>query len=559
MKRLQLYPEALALLTAVILAAFYNGPLWSRIMGVHPGATPGDVLFLASWFVFLVAFTNFFYVATAFRSAVKPVMLTLLMIAAVNHYFMAEYGVVINTEMVQNIFETDSREAFEYLNTDLLSAIMMSGLLPVLLLGLVTVKDRTLPRQFAINLASMATSVAVIGLVAYAFFPDYASLFRNDRQLRLLANPTSGIYSVVSYFHDRYRGDTGGMISPTGSDIAKSPQWQDHLRHTLVVLVAGETARADSFSLDGYARSTNPLLANDDIINFTRVTSCGTATATSLPCLFSPLSREDYSDAAGKGSESLLDVLQRAGLSVVWRDNNSGCKGTCDRVEYENLSHLALPEYCKADGECFDEVLLQDLRKLVTAHSGDVAVVLHQKGSHGPAYFQRVPEEFEKFKPSCHSSQLTACDRQAIVNAYDNTILYTDWVLDKTIKLLQREFTDMDTALVYVSDHGESLGENNLYLHGAPYFVAPSEQTHVPMLAWISENYRTDFSIDLECVRNERELPLSHDNFFHSVLGMLQLNAKVYDPELDIFSPCQGTQVVKHAVTPKNGSISGQG
>ena len=442
---------------------------------------------------------------------------------------------------------------------NLVLGIGLTGLLPVVLLGLIPVKNRSLPKQTIFNLGSMALSIAGVVLVAYSFYPDYASLFRNDRQVRLLANPTSSIHSVMNYFHDRYSGYSDVTISPVGTDVTKSPQWQNHRRHTLVVLVAGETARADNFSLDGYARPTNPLLANDDIINFTRVSSCGTATATSLPCLFSPLSRDDYSDAAGKGSESLLDVLQRAGISVVWRDNNSGCKGTCDRVEYENLSHLALPEYCKADGECFDEVLLEDLRKLVTAHPGDLAVVLHQKGSHGPAYFQRIPQEFEKFTPSCHSSQLTTCDRQAIINAYDNTILYTDWVLDKTIKLLQREFADMDTALVYVSDHGESLGENNLYLHGAPYFVAPREQTHVPMLAWLSENYRTDFSIDVECVRNEQELPLSHDNFFHSVLGMLQLNTGVYDPGLDIFASCHGNQIVKHAVTPKDGSTGRQG
>ena len=559
MKRLQLYPEVLVLLTSVILAVFYNGPLWSRVMGIHPGSTPGDVLFLASWFVFLVAFMNFFFVAIAFRSAVKPVLLTLLMLAAVSHYFMTQYGAVINTEMVQNVFETDSREALEYLNMNLATALALTGLLPMLLLGLVPVKGRTFPKQLTVNLASMAISVAAIGLVAYAFFPDYASLFRNDRQVRLLANPTSSIYSVMNYLHDRYSRDTSATITPTGSDVTKSPQWKKHLRHTLVVLVAGETARADSFSLDGYARLTNPLLVNDDIINFTRVSSCGTATATSLPCMFSPLSRDDYSDAAGKGSESLLDVLQRAGISVVWRDNNSGCKGTCDRVEYENLSHLTLPEYCKSDGECFDEVLLEGLHKLVKAHPGDLAVVLHQQGSHGPAYFQRVPEEFEKFTPSCHSSQLTACDRQTIINAYDNTILYTDWVLDKTIKLLQHEFADMDTALVYVSDHGESLGENNLYLHGAPYLVAPSQQTHVPMLAWISDNYRTDFSIDVECVRNEQRLPLSHDNFFHSVLGMLQLDTAVYNPDLDIFAPCHGNHVAKHAVTPKNGPTGRQG
>jgi lipid A ethanolaminephosphotransferase len=427
------------------------------------------------------------------------------------------------------------------------------------MLGLVPVKSRSLPKQTIFNLGSMALSIAAVVLVAYSFYPDYASLFRNDRQVRLLANPTSSIHSMTNYFRDRYGRETDVAISPTGSDVKKSQQWQNHLRQTLVILVAGETARADSFSLNGYGRLTNPLLTNDDVINFTRVTSCGTATATSLPCLFSPLSRENYSDAAGKGSESLLDVLQRAGLSVIWRDNNSGCKGTCDRVEYENLSRLTLPEFCKSDGECFDEVLLNGLRKLVASHPGDLVVVLHQKGSHGPAYYQRVPVELEKFTPSCHSSQLTACDRQAIINAYDNTILYTDLMLDKTISLLKSEFGNMDTALVYVSDHGESLGENNLYLHGTPYFIAPPEQTHVPMLAWISENYRTDFSIDVECVRNEQNLPLSHDNYFHSVLGMLRLDTADYNPELDIFAPCTGHQVVKKPATRHGSFTSGHG
>jgi lipid A ethanolaminephosphotransferase len=557
-KHIRLYPEVMVLFTAVILAVFYNGPLWSRIMIAHPGATPGDMLFLGSWFVFLVAFMNFFFAAGAFRGTVKPLMLTLLMIASVSRYFMSEYGTVINQEMIQNVFETDSREALEYLTMNLVVAIGLTGLLPVVVLGLVPVKTRTFPKQAGFNLGSMALSVAAIALVAYSFYPDYASLFRNDRQLRMLANPTSGIYSVASYLRNRYDAETGLPITPTGSDVKKSQQWKNHRRNTLIVLVAGETARADSFSLNGYERITNPLLTNDDIVNFTQVTACGTATATSLPCLFSPLNRENYSDAAGKRSESLLDVLQRAGLGVVWRDNNSGCKGTCDRVEYENLSHLDMPEYCKADGECFDEVLLEGLQKLVASHPGDLAIVLHQKGSHGPAYFQRVPEEFEKFTPSCHTRELTACDRQAIINAYDNTILYTDRVLDKTIRLLKQKFADRDTALVFVSDHGESLGENNLYLHGTPYFIAPREQTHVPMIAWISENYRQDFSIDMECVRKEEHLPLSHDNFFHSVLGMLQLDTVAYNPDLDIFAPCSGQRVAKDVSAP-TGNVGRRG
>jgi len=549
-KNLRLRPEILALLTAVVLAVFYNGPLWTRVLEFHPAVSPGNVLFLASWFVFLVAFMNFFFAAAAFGKAVKPAMLVLVLLASVIQYFMAEYGAVINREMIQNLIETDSREATEYLSLNLALAVGLTGVLPVLLLGRIPLQARPLPRQFFANLGSMALSLAAIGLVALAFFPDYASLFRNDRQLRLLANPTSGIYSAIGFLRDHLDREEQTTPAPVGTDVHKAQQWQGHRRPTLLVLVAGETARAENFSLNGYGRLTNPLLALEDIINFTRVTACGTATATSLPCLFSPLARTDYSDARGKGSESLLDVIRRAGLEVVWRDNNTGCKGICDRVTFENLTRVDLPEFCKADGECFDEVLLEGLRALVDSHPGDIAVVLHQKGSHGPAYYQRVPPEFEKFTPVCRSSQLSACDRQAIVNAYDNTILYTDWVLEKTIQLLRREFADRDTALVYVSDHGESLGENNLYLHGAPYFIAPSEQTHVPMLAWISENYRTDFAIDTECVRREQHQPLSHDNYFHSVLGLLRLETAVHDPELDIFAPCNSHRVVHAPAAP---------
>ena len=238
-------------------------------------------------------------------------------------------------------------------------------------------------------------------------------------------------------------------------------------RPALVVLVVGETARAANFSLGGYPRETNPRLAELPIVYFDDVSACGTTTAVSVPCMFSPYGRKAYSDAKAKSHESLLDVLQRTGVSVLWRDNNSGCKGACERVPQHEGRALRHPDFCAGDA-CFDEVLLEGLPAWIDALAGDGLVVLHQQGSHGPAYHERSPAAFKRFTPECADAAVESCSRESIVNAYDNTILYTDFVLSRLIALLEREAERFDVAMLYVSDHGESLGENGLYLHGLP-------------------------------------------------------------------------------------------
>jgi lipid A ethanolaminephosphotransferase len=258
--------------------------------------------------------------------------------------------------------------------------------------------------------------------------------------------------------------------------------------------------------------------------------------------MFSNLGRADFDADRAAHGEGLLDVFAHAGFAVLWRDNNTGCKGICDRVAGEDVTKRQPSAFCRAD-ECYDEILLEGLQERLDRTNHDLVIVLHQLGSHGPAYYLRVPEPFKVFGPACASKQLEKCSREEIVNAYDNTILYTDHVLAKTIALLRRNANRFDAALLYVSDHGESLGENGgLYLHGLPYALAPIEQTHVPMLAWLSEGFRARFKIDQACLHAKRQAALSHDNLFHSMLGLLDIQTRVYQPERDLFAGCRRGQ-----------------
>jgi lipid A ethanolaminephosphotransferase len=365
-------------------------------------------------------------------------------------------------------------------------------------------------------------------------YKAFALIGRQNAELRLFVNPTSPVYAAWRYWAKRSRPK---VVAPIAEDARRVVNAAGG-RPLLVVLVVGETARAASFSLGGYARETNPLLARLPVVYFGDVTSCGTDTATSLPCMFSPFGRERYSDRKAKSHESLLDVLQRTGVSVLWRDNNSGCKGTCDRVPAQMGSTLRHPVFCGEHG-CFDEVLLEGLPAWIDALRGDAFLVLHQQGSHGPAYHRRSPEPWKRFLPECAAAAVESCSREEIVNAYDNTILYTDFVLARLVELLERKARRFDVAMLYVSDHGESLGENGLYLHGLPWMLAPETQTHVPMLAWLSDGFAAARHVDRTCLAARRHDSLSHDHLFHSVLGLFDVHTELYAAELDLFATCR--------------------
>ncbi len=323
-------------------------------------------------------------------------------------------------------------------------------------------------------------------------------------------------------------------------------------RPLLVVMVVGETARAANWGLSGYTRQTTPELAKLPVINFTQVTSCGTNTEVSVPCMFAPVGRRDYDETVIRGSESLLHVAARAGVAVHWRDNQSGCKGVCAGLSQDEVGDLKPAGMC-ADGRCQDEGLLIGLPERLAAlaatsatastapaRPGTQLLVLHMLGNHGPSYFRRYPPAFERFKPACRKDDLRLCSREEITSAYDNALLYTDHVLARLIAQLQAASAQVDAAVLYASDHGESLGENNLYLHGLPYAIAPDMQTRVPMVLWASPGLSQGAgALDTACLQKRALQPAAHDHLFHTVLGLLDVKTALYEPAFDVTQGCR--------------------
>jgi lipid A ethanolaminephosphotransferase len=257
--------------------------------------------------------------------------------------------------------------------------------------------------------------------------------------------------------------------------------------------------------------------------------------------MFSHLGKVNF-EARKNNYESLIDVLHHAGLAVIWIDNQSGCKGVCERTPHVLTKELTHPSLCH-DGECFDEIMLQQINEKIQALPAErrakgVLIVMHQMGSHGPTYYKRVPDDFKKFKPECTSNALQECSREQVVNSFDNTILYTDHFLGQAIQWLKKSEATSATALLYVSDHGESLGENNLYLHGLPYRIAPDVQKRVPWITWWSSTFENQSGLSWRCLKNKTETAFTHDNYFHSVLGLMKVSSEVYQDKLDLHADC---------------------
>lgn len=529
----------LTLLASVFLVLVYNLRFWKTFIDATGGLSLGNIPLHLAVFLLLVLVFNAFLTLVNFRFVIKPVLITLFLVTSATSYFMSEYGTSIDKSMIQNLLETDLYEARELLNWKLVLTVLVLGIAPSLAVGYARLGFPRARRDAVLKAGTLAASIAVAAILLMVFFKSLAPALREHRELRYLLTPTNYIQAVHAYLKQAWSRPL--VVAPLGTDAIKGQQWANSARRTVTVIVVGETARAANFSLNGYGPNTNPLLSRQSgLINFTNVSSCGTATAVSVPCVFSALGREHYSDTRARSQQGLLDVVSHAGFGVLWRDNNSGCKGVCDRVQYEDMS---LPSdgdpLCDGD-ECYDERLLERLPAIIRESTRDMVIVLHQKGSHGPAYWKRYPSAFKHFGPVCQTNELDKCSRESIVAAYDNSILYTDYFLNKTIDLLKRSGEDdqVDTSMIYFSDHGESLGEQNMYLHGAPYFISPSEQRHVPFMLWLSNGFRSRFAIDYSCLAARSKQAFSHDNVFHSVLGMLNINTAVYNPALDLFHAC---------------------
>ena len=530
-RRPQLGSMAVSVLTALYLLALTNRSFWSKGW-LYLDGRPTTFLSIA---VGVACLYIAFCVAVSLKYAMKPLFILLILAAAAGAWFMDRYGVIIDREMIRNAAETNSAEAGHLITPGLVLHMLLYGLLPSALLLWVKVRHNTFFWKLRANLAVILPALLIALVAGLSHARVYAATVRAHHDWFQTLNPFVPLVTAVQFAAGQ-SADRNLIAAPLGTDARIDDVPLAGRKPRLMVVVAGETARAANFSLGGYGRKTNPELKTKDIRYFADTTSCGTATAVSLPCMFSVYTRADYTHRKGLESENLLDVLAHAGIAVEWWDNNTGSKKIAARVTERSLIEGGNPRDCSG-GECRDQVLLDALDARLGAVKTDTVLVLHQIGSHGPSYFLRYPEEFRRFTPDCRHAEFSDCTREEIVNAYDNTIAYTDHILAGIIDRLRTVEDNLDVSMLYMSDHGESLGELGLYLHGAPYMIAPGEQTRVPFVLWLGKDAKAAYSG--ACLDAETLKPQSHDVLFHTVLGMMRVETGVRDPALDLMGSCR--------------------
>lgn len=538
--RLTLGVMKVNLLLVLLFALVFNWPIFLHFYRILTALEHVKAGFALSIPLVLIAALNAVFLPFTFRYLLKPFFILLIMTASLVSYAMLKYGIIFDVGMVQNILETNSGEATSYLNASVVLWFLLTAVLPVL--GLLWIKvEYPTPwyKGLGLRLGSIALSLLFLVGVAALYYQDYASVGRNNHSIVKEIVPSNYVRGLYRYARDILFA-TPVPYEPIGTDarvVAKSD------KPTLMFLVVGETARSQNYSLNGYQKETNGFTMKEpDLVSFRDVRSCGTATAVSVPCMFSNLTRREYDETLAKSRDGLLDVLQHAGVSVLWKENDGGCKGVCNHVPTLEIEPKTFPEYCEGDS-CYDEVLLQGLDQQIAGmkgKQGSKLVAFHLMGSHGPTYYRRYPAADRVFLPDCPRSDIENCSNEELVNTYDNTIRYTDKVLSQLIDKLKTLESQYNVGLVYLSDHGESLGAMGLYLHGTPYKFAPDDQTRVPLLTWFSPQLQRDRQLNQDCLRQEAgSKRFSHDNLFHSMLGIMDVQTQAYDGKLDLFKPCR--------------------
>lgn len=536
---------ACIVLTALWWTLVYDSPMYARLIALPDALnwTKASLCVgsaLAFGFLAVALLEMFSWLPV---KAFRTILTALSALGAVGFTGAYLYGIAYTPDMVRNFLATDAREALGYCSLRTL-CIFFCSWLPLLWLSLNFAPRPRESLSFAgcVDLKALLHAVkrvfVVLLLIAAALamvllnFQAFSGAMRADKTLRYQIVPVIMVYSLVRTLAADASPDGPRVrivVDPSPQRLVK-PQ-----RPTLFVVVVGETARSANWQLSGYKRETNQELAKRRILNFPVVQACGTSTDVSLPCMMSRIGRSDYDRERILREEALPDVLQRAGFDVLWIDNQSGCKGVCAGVPSRGPSETLkkTSPSCRA-GSCFDGVLADEVRDALRGLKAGQSKVLflHMMGSHGPAYYLRSPKNHKKWLPECTAKDLGSCSKEELDNAYDNSLRYTDEVLSEIIDVLQ-DAGDVNTAMIYASDHGESLGEKGLYLHGAPYWMAPAEQIEVPMVMWLSDSFAHDYKVDRAALSAAASTKATHENLYHTIIGLLQVSSTTKRDEFD--------------------------
>ncbi|MDW6005259.1 phosphoethanolamine transferase [Vibrio mangrovi] len=535
-KELKLSYHSVTFLLAIYFAFVLNLPLYKSLHEIFNRLDAVDTGFIISIPFFLIFSLTILFSLFSWPKITKVFFSILILTSSVVCYATYNYGVIFSSEMIENFVETNVGEAEAYLSARSVIWFIVSGLIPTILLIITPLKTEKLLPFLAKKTGIIVISALGILIIASAYYQDYVSVGRNNSHVKKIIIPTYYVNGIASYIHQTYFYTPLPYVQ-IGLDAKQTATPGE--KPSLVVLMLGETARAHNYHSNGYLRPTTPFTDPLNVISYKHVYSCGTATAVSVPCMFSRLNRSNYNEQQAYHQDNLLDVLQRAGIDIFWKENDGANKGIPKNVKYQELIRSSEYPLCSIAG-CMDMALLDDFDKDIEALQGNRFIVLHMMGSHGPTYFERYSKEFAHFLPDCQRADIENCTLEQLINTYDNTIRYTDYVIAQTIIRLKQLSEQYNIALIYLSDHGESLGENGIYLHGLPYSIAPDEQTRVPFIVWLSDGYKAAQHLDESCLREQAETEhFSQDNLFDSILGALNVSTHIYQPEKDMFSACR--------------------
>lgn len=521
----------LNLIVAAYVLMVLNAGFWGRLAEIQANDRSALIVFGLC----MLALTLWVFELMAPWRLQKPMLAGLIVVSASASYFERQFGTLIDTEMVRNVMETTAAESRHLMTLPMIVTMALTGVLPAALVFLPRVRRVGILHQIWRWPVGVAATFVLLVAGLFTHYQPFSAMLRERHDLMAAYQPGATLAAVGHYLRQELR-NTNIVVEPVGADAHPGPALAQADQPVLLVFFVGETLRAENWGLNGYERDTTPGLRARAVVNYGDVATCGTSTAVSVPCMLSGLEAEHYSRGDFLSHENLADVLAHAGFDVRWYDNNTGDQGVARRTGAVMIDPADFPADC--DPECNDHVFLPIIQQALDTITQDTVLFLHMIGNHGPAYFLRASADERVFLPGCDTADFGACSIQQIVNSYDNAVLETDYVLSSAIDLLAGS-DRVDGALYFVSDHGESLGENGVFLHAAPYFMAPDTQTHVPMVMWLSDAFRQDLSLSAECLAARAAGAASHDNVFHTTLGLLDVQTTARNPELDLTEGCR--------------------
>ena len=494
-----------AIFFSLLNLLFYYYPFYKFIWNnIDVSTTNGILLIISITLAAIILNALFFYIILYLTRRIGKWLLTILFIVnAIAVYFINTYGVIIDRSMIGNIFNTRYEEASSFFSFQLIIYLFFLGLIPTFLLF----KTKYIKPNFKTFLFNTFLGLVLLFILIFANASNWLWIDKNSKTLGALTMPWSYIVNTARYYS--YKNHQNKKQIPLPDATIKNNQ------KSVVILVIGESARKKNFSLYGYKKNTNPRLSQIQNLHVFDATACATYTTAGVKCIL------EYKHT-NKLYEILPNYLFRNGVDVEWRTTNWGepTVKIKDYLERKDLKKLCKGEKCK-----YDEILLSNLKnRILNSNKNKILIILHTSTSHGPAYYKKYPPEFEKFTPVCRTVEVSKCTRQELINAYDNTIVYTDYLLAKLIKELQT-LEQYQSMVLFVSDHGESLGENNLYMHGIPKSLAPKEQLEIPFIVWTS----------IKSKKFKKNKSLTQHNVFHTVLDFLDIDSPIFNKKMSIF------------------------